>query len=234
MSTVGVVTYRRPRWQHPVVTRQCRCGKSVTARFARYCDDCRCLVRRKPAKYVWTLGRDAILREKYDGRKGTSAAIAAIFRWPTWVIKKRACALGLTRPVPSEPWSKDEERFVLEWAGRRSHVWIARKLKRGETSVAVKMKRMKISRAIREGYTIRELELCFGVDHRVIDRWIEQEKLSTRRRETNNLHKPYQISEDAIIRFIHENPMAFRLDRVDQVWFMDLVVGGGLLQERAS
>jgi hypothetical protein len=36
----------------------------------------------------------------------------------------------------------------------------------------------------------------------------------------------YQISPKALERFVREHPTAYRLDRVDQLWFLDLVFGG--------
>ena len=71
---------------------------------------------------------------------------------------------------------------------------------------------------------MRELELCFGTDHNVIGRWIKSGKLKATRRKTFKQHDPYDISDGAIMDFVREHPMEFRLDKVDQEWFMKLVL----------
>jgi hypothetical protein len=112
-----------------------------------------------------------MLRARYDGKvRGRPAEIAAVFVWPVWVIKKRAAALGLSYPVDRKDWTAEETNFLLDHAGTRTSHWISKQLKRSETSVVLKFKRMKISRRVSDGYTLRELELCFGVDHRSIER----------------------------------------------------------------
>jgi len=191
-----------------------------------------------PLKYLWTPERDQVLRERYDGKvKGRAAAIAASLGWPTWCIKKRAAALGLCYPVDQKDWTPKEERFLWEHAGRRLTRWMARQLGRSEASVVLKLRRMKISGRYREGYTLQELELCFGCDHHMIDRWIRAGWLRGRRRGTRRNvgphgggpHDPWVFSDAGLLAFIQAHPTDFRLDKVDQLWFMDLLLDGGLV-----
>lgn len=179
---------------------------------------------RKPALYVWTPAKDAVLRERYDGRKGSAAKLAAAFGWPKWVITKRAQGLGLCRPVENrQPWTPEEERLLEEMAGERAITFMARRLKRSDTSVALKLKRMKISCRIRNGYTLRDLELCFGVDHHLVNRWIRTGLLKGQRRfGAGFAREAWAFTDGDLRRFVRENPTAFELRRVDQVWFLDL------------
>jgi hypothetical protein len=39
------------------------------------------------------------------------------------------------------------------------------------------------------------------------------------------------FTETELRRFVREHPMAFRLDKVDQLWFMDLVFEGQIGSE---
>ena len=39
------------------------------------------------------------------------------------------------------------------------------------------------------------------------------------------------MSDADLLRFITEHPLAFRLDKVEQTWFMDLITSGGLLRK---
>lgn len=191
-------------------------------------------------KYIWTPERDQILREKYDGRiKGRADEVARQLGWPSLAIKRHASELGLSHPSTRQDWTPQEEAFLMEHAGSRHVYWMAKKLKRGLTSIVLKLKRMKISRRWREGYTLRELELCFGIDHHGIDKWIREGKLIGRRRGTKRQGPggaggapadPWVFTDADILRFIEAYPLAFRLDKVDQFWFMDLLTGGGLIR----
>lgn len=225
--------------KHPKFEKLCAdgCGRSfVGVAEAKYCPACRAKSHhswvRREKKYQWTAARNDIVKRRYDSRvKGRAAVIAAALGWPTWVIKKRAQELGLSRPVERQEWSEAETRFVTDHAGERPAKWIAKKLGRSETSVVLKFKRLKISRRVRDGYTMGELQLCFGTDHHVISRWMRQGKLAERRRQTERTAvqggDPLCVSEQAIVDFIRRYPMEFPLDKVDQPWFMNLVLGMG-------
>jgi len=196
-------------------------------------------------KYLWTPERDQAVRDRYDGRvKGKAAELARMIGWPTWVIKKRAAVLGLTYAQDRRDWTAEETSFLWEHAGTRITHWIAKRLRRSETSVVMKLKHMQISRRVKEGYTLRELELCFGIDHHGIERWVREGKLfstkqgrpgegppSVRRRGSNHDRDPWSVSDADLLRFITEHPLAFRLDKVEQTWFMDLITSGGLLRK---
>ncbi len=224
------------------------CGKPFLAGpYAHWGPCCRWKHRGKPQKkYVWTPERDQVLRDRYDSRvRHRAEEIGLVLGgWSTWAVKKRACALGLTRP-PAErrQWTAQEVDFLLEHAGSRLTAWIARELHRGETSVVMKLKHMRISQRFREGYTLRELELCFGVDHHSIDRWIREGKLIGRRRGTRRAGPGGRIlaggqgpadawffTDEDLLRFARDHPTVFRLDKVDQTWFMDLITSGGLIR----
>lgn len=215
--------------------RTCPCGRLfVGGPHARLGPCCRWKNRRggKAKKYDWTPERDQVLRDRYDPHtRGAIAKLAGMIGWPAWALKKRAAALGLVRPGNRRNWTPDEVTFLWNHAGTRSSHWIARQLKRPESSVVMKFKHMQISRRVRDGYTLRELVLCFGVDHHVIQRWLQQGKLPGRRRGTERERDAWAVTESDVLRFLTEHPMEFRLDRVDQFWFMDLITSGGLLRK---
>jgi hypothetical protein len=204
---------------------------------ARFCPACRWKHRgRKPTLYLWTSERDQLLRERYDGKvKGRAASIAECLGWPAWQIKKRASQLGLSVPANRKDWVLQEERFLQQHAGSRHVHWMARQLQRSVTSVVLKLRRMHLSRRWREGYTLRDLEQGFGCDHHGIDVWIRKGWLQGRRRGTRRVGvggqgggpaDAWYFKDDDILRFIRGHPQAFRIDKVDQVWFLDLVLNG--------
>lgn len=211
------------------------CGKEFISKgFAKYGPECRWRHRVRRLKYEWTAERDEMLRQRYDSRlPNRTKEIARLLGWPRWVIVHRAQRLGLSRPKPVD-WSDGEVQFLIDHAGERADTWIAKKLGRSLTAVVMKCKHMKLSRRVQRGYTMRELQLCFGCDHRTIERWMRQGKLAVRRRHTGRTDKqgdPFQLGERDIINFIEKYPMAFRLDKVDQFWFMDLITNGGLVKK---
>ncbi len=207
-------------------TRECaRCGDSITRKHARYCDPCRVFTRGKPPKYARTREKNQVLRDRYDGTvKYRAREIAQSLGWPTWVVKKRAAAIGLTQPVERHDWSAEEIEFLRRHAGKRTANWIAKQLHRSMTSVVLKFKRLKISRKFNDGYTLRRLEACFGCDHKIIQTWIQSGKLQAQRRATERSLDAWYTTDLDVLRFILRYPQEFRLHKVDQPWFMGLIL----------
>lgn len=217
------------------------CGNSFEAGpWARWCPRCRPEHRRaKRHKYLLTDTVKQLLEERYDSKvRGRSHELARQLGWPVWAVKRTAQKLGLARPWPKDrrDWTAEEVDFLQEWTGRRSAHWIARRLGRGETSVVLKMKRLSLSRRIQDGYCVRDLCKCFGVDHHTVERWIrlghlgELDGRHTRRGSYDEL----RFCEHAVFAFITRYPLEFRLDQVDQVWFMGLVSDPSLRSSRVS
>jgi hypothetical protein len=209
-----------------------RCQKVFTGGLgARRCLYCRYIGRTghsRPQKYRWTPERDALMRERYDSRvSGRAAEIARDFGWPDWVVKRRAREIGLARTKPVN-WSQEETAFLLEHAGVRTPLWIAKRLGRSLTAILMKVKHLHLSRRVQNGFTMRDVALCFGIDDHAVAGWIRQGLLHAERRGTARPNDALVIQEADILAFIREHPMAFRLDKVDQLWFMDLVLGGRL------
>ncbi len=204
-----------------------RCKEEpINLKYGRYCDSCRPHMRGKHPKYVWTPERDQLLRDRYKGTiKYRAGSIAVQLGWPRWVITRRAAVLGLTQPVERHEWSAEETEFLKKHAGKRTANWLAKQLHRSMTSVVLKLKRLKISRAFRDGYTLRRLEACFGSDHRIIQGWIQDGKLRAQRRFNSGAARDaWYTTDQDVLRFILRFPQEFRLDRVDQPWFMGLIL----------
>src|SRR5260370_19964307 len=91
-----------------------------------------------------------------------------------------------------------------------------------------KLRRIGTSRRVRDGYTMRELELCLGEDHHKIAEWIKngwlQARLQGTHRHNGNGKDIHRIREKDIINFIRSHPEELNLGKVDQTWFLDLVL----------
>jgi len=216
----------------PRTSRRCAtCPRSFMAVNARLCPECCKKLRVKPAKYVWSPDKDDYLRANYDSRiAGRVKAIADRYSWPRWVIRKRATILGLTRLNPQDrAWSPAEDAILEKWAGRRSTYWISQRLPgRTHTAVVMRFKRREISRAC-DGYTARSLALAMGVDNRAITRWVGLGLLKPVDRSPNE--SIWRFEHGAVRSFVKRNPTAFRLDKVDQTWFLALVFGDTAFNE---
>src|SRR6266705_2123259 len=141
--------------------------------LAKYCLKCRAeRWRHARVKYTWLPEYDAYLKAHYFG--GLNRRFQVLTRMvrmtglPRWYIKRQAARLGLTMKMDRRPWTQAELDHLETLVGRLSSATIAKRLRRPESSVVNKLKRLGTSRRVRDGYTMHELELCFGEDHQKI------------------------------------------------------------------
>lgn len=214
------------------------CGAPTGRKYAKYCDVHRWQHRGKTPKYRFTPEMDAHLRTHYTGAIGQPARLAALWGVPKWVVTNRAQFLGVARHGlrgGHRAWSDEDTSFVQRHAGLRHVEWIARKLRRTVTSVAIKITRLGLTRKLDHGFTARQVADGIGVDSHVVGRWVERGWLVATRHEQNGGPYPtYEIWPHDVRRFVMAHPAAFRLDRVDQLWFLDIVFHGALGERRES
>lgn len=140
---------------------------------------------------------------------------------PRWYIKRQAARLDLTMKVDRKPWTLAELNLLERLVGRLSAAAIAKRLRRPESSVVNKLKRLETSRRVRKGYTMRDLEQCLGEDHHKISAWIAngwlQDRLQGTQRHGGNGNDIHRIQERDILRFIKTHPQEINLGKVDHV-----------------
>lgn len=201
--------------------------------LAKYCLKCRDERRRRAkVKYVWRPEYDEHLKTHYYG--GLNRRFLVLNRMirltglPRWYIKRRAARLGLTMHIDRRPWTTGEIDLLERLVGSVSTATIAKRLRRPENSVVTKLKRIGTSRRVRNGYTMRELEMCLGEDHHKIQRWIAAgwlpDNLQGTRRHDGNGKDIHRIREKDILNFVRNHPQEINLGKVDQTWFLDLVL----------
>jgi len=217
------------------------CGKRIEEgrrqgqppRLAKYCLKCRGERRRRAnVKYMWRPEFDAFLKSQYFG--GLNRRFRVLNRMvrmtglPRWYIKRQAARLGLTIKMDRKPWTTAELKLLERLVGRVSAATIAKRLHRPESSVVNKLKRLGTSRRVRDGYTMRELELCLGEDHHKISAWIAKgwvrDQLQGTKRHGGNGNDIHRIREKDILHFLRNHPQEINLGKVDQMWFLDLVL----------
>ena len=159
---------------------------------------------------------------------------------PRWYIKRQVARIGLTMRMDRRPWTKAELNLLESLVGRVSTATIAKRLRRTESSVVNRLKRTGTSRRVREGYTMRDLEMCLGEDHHKIQRWIAYGWLRDRhqgtRRHDGNGNDIHRIHEKDVLCFVKSHPEEINLGKVDQTWFLDAVLlrGRELREMKAS
>jgi hypothetical protein len=214
----------------PLEERQQQAQPSHLAQSSSECCD-KCDQRSKP-KYTWRTEYDTYLSTSYFG--GLNRRFQVLNRMvrltglPRWYIKRQAARLGLTLHTDRRPWTASEMNLLEKLVGHVSSATIAKRLHRPESSVVNKLKRIGTSRRVRNGYTMRELELCLGEDHHKITQWIKngwlQDRLQGTRRHDGNGNDIHRIRETDILTFIRNHPREVNLGKVDQTWFLDLVL----------
>ena len=186
----------------------------------------------RKSKYEWRPEYDAYLKDHYFG--GLNRRFQVLNRMirmtglPRWYIKRQAARLGLTMHMDRRPWTGTELDRLENMVGQFSTATIAKRLGRPESSVVNKLKRLGTSRRVRDGYTMRELELCLGEDHHKITKWIQngwlQDRLQGTRRRGRSGNDVHRIREEDVVEFIRNHPQEINLGKLDQTWFLDLVL----------
>ncbi|MGH7744929.1 MAG: hypothetical protein ACREQ5_09015 [Candidatus Dormibacteria bacterium] len=185
-------------------------------------------------KHAWRSEYDAYLTDHYFGgvqrRNKILSQMVRLAGVPRRYAKRQAARLGLTMQTDRRPWNAAEMSLLEQLVWHFSSAVIAKRLRRPESSVVNKLRRLGTSRRVRDGYTIRDLELCFGENHQKIARWISNGWLPDRIRATEkqdhgkNTHRIY---EKDILTFIRRYPQEINLAKVDQLWFLDLFLSKG-------
>jgi len=172
------------------------------------------------------------MRARYHGGLHQRGCVIKELAWQTgfarWFIKRQARRLGLTMHQDRRPWTAQEFDTLDRLLGKVSAGTIAKRLGRSETSVVMKIKTLGHSRRITEGYTMRDLEDCFGEDHHKIQRWIAngwlRDRLQGTKRHDGNGHDIHRFREDDLLEFLKRHPQEINLCKVDGIWFLDLVL----------
>ena len=200
-------------------------------RYARYCKPCAASFRRPLKKYQLTPQIIEYLRTFYKGsprERGKAVRILAREKnLPKWWILRHAQKLGLGYPMRRKSWTQDEVLFLQENIGLWCPEILAKKMGRSITSVVLKIKRLHLSRRKRDGwFTLRDLEIGLGADHRQIYSWIRKGWIHCERdgriAGTSGEHFR-RFGLLAVRNFIWNHPTEFDLKKADQLWFLNLM-----------
>jgi hypothetical protein len=121
--------------------------------LANYCLKCRAERRRSATvKYTWRPEFGVYLRAHYFG--GLNRRFQVLNRMvrltglPRWCLKRQAARLGLTMQMDRRPRTPAEMDLLEKLVGHVTTATIAKRLRRPESSVVNKLKRMGTSRRV--------------------------------------------------------------------------------------
>lgn len=176
------------------------------------------------AKYHFTAELMEEVQRAYSGKRTELMARLDVLErktgWPRWAFKKAAWRLGWAT-YRRRPWTEDEVLYLNIASKTGSIETIARKLHRSPESVKLKARSLYLSRQAREGYTLGDLQLVFGVTHGKVARWVERGLLGKAHRSGHAV----RLTEKNVVRFIRKHALEYDLRRVDQDWFKGMVFG---------
>jgi hypothetical protein len=225
------------------------CGREAVGKYARYCDQCRSVVRRKRKIWIPTPEIDALIRQAWaEGHgQGCSQFVTHRIGWPKHAVCLRALAIGAYRAEPREPRWTAEEIAVVEqyaWMGeKRIQMKLQAICGTRRTPMAIHLKRQRLGLRSGDtgGYSAYRLAGLMGIDpKKVSHQWIKFGWLKAERRGQDRTAAQggdaWYIRHESVYRFVLEHPEEIDLGRVDRLWFLDLVTRGkiGVAVERAA
>jgi len=181
-------------------------------------------------RHNWTDEEREIVRRDYRHTHACRREIASKLGVTENAVAGQIARMGIGKRSDRRYWIDREDEILIRDATRYSPRQIARRLHRSINSVVVRMKRLKLSRRVRDGwYTKRDACEILGVDHKRVQRWIDNGMLKAH---YHNGSKPQQngsacwhIWESDLARFIRHYPQDLNGRNVDLIQVVDILVG---------
>lgn len=151
-------------------------------------------------------------------------AVAARLKRTRCAVKERARALGLSRLRPN--WTAEDDAWLRDNA-RLPMDQLKAKLRRGGSAIQARLTYLGSSRRDALDWSATQVAEIFGVEAHCVIRWLESGKLKGHRRpDYGRPDRPiWQVQPEAARDFIRSYPTAFDIRKVDQIAFIDLVLG---------
>jgi hypothetical protein len=203
----------------------CRCGNTHATKtgLCLYCNAIALGEARR--KYHFTPELLAELRAAYGGNKRTiTAGLDRLERttgWPRSAFKQEARRRGWISDDHRKAWNPAEVEQLREQLGVVTLSRIARHLGRTVESVIAKAEKLHLSRRVREGYSLQDLQTVFGEHPVKVKRWYERGLLGRGRPNGHGV----RIAEREVARFIRAFPGEYSFRKVDQEWMKSMLFG---------
>jgi hypothetical protein len=161
--------------------------------------------------------------------KGSLEALANAVNRPAWWVYRRAVALGLVYPRRCrEPWAAQEDAILAAAPHLGTRTLQARLkragYKRSEIAIAVRLRRLQLSRVEPDTFTTGEVALMMGVSQSTVRGWIRREGLRASTTPDSQAETPiYRVRAPHLKAWIHSHAQLVDLRRVERFTFLDLL-----------
>ena len=173
------------------------------------------------AMYVLSDERKRLMREIYDGKSETITRLCAQWRVPRSTLKQWAQIIGVAKPRTNRAWTEQEDHDLEMWLPRMEIVSIARKMNRSISSVALRVRYLRISKRPASGYNLDDLMEAFGCWDKVIRKWVDRGWLKGEQK-----NGVWHFSEQAVRSFMIRHPLEINQHAICWEWSVDILAGG--------
>lgn len=177
----------------------------------------------------WTEEEKAIIRRDYSQAHESRADLARRLGVSEYAVQGQLAYMGLAKRTDRRPWSYEEDERLRDLVTRHRPAAVAQQMGRSINSVVVRAKRLGCSRRARDGwFTKGELQSLFGVDHKWVQRRIDDGRLEG---EAHNVMPQqdgggyWRISERSVVRYVRAYPEELTSRNVDFITIVALLAG---------
>lgn len=163
-----------------------------------------------------------LIAECYDGTSRCVDELQRQLGVPRYIIREWAKELGVGRNSPCPRWLPDEVAYLESHINTTAVNAIAEHLGRSENSVRIKARKMGLD--VHDGYSLKDIWEGLGCSHTTAVKWVKEGKLKGTRRAFDE--GTWHFTDAQIRDFVRSHPMEIDLRRVDQLWFLDVCLGG--------
>lgn len=174
-------------------------------------------------KYILDDRGRRLLLALYDGSSERIDELERRLGVPRYLIRRWAGQMRLTGSGRGARWKSEDIAYLEKHIKSKTLQEIADVLRRTEESVRTKAYLLGLIE--REGYTLKDICEGLGCSFELATKWIDKGWLKGTRRETGF----WSFTDKQIRDFLRTHPLEIDLRRVDQLWFLDVCLDLGAL-----
>jgi DNA-binding transcriptional MerR regulator len=176
-----------------------------------------------PQKYILDNAGRKLIKDRYDGSHAVVVELSTALSVPHRQVREWARKLGVA-PKTGREWTEQEIKYLTRHLADKTFAEICEYLDRSVEAVRTKAYGLGLIKE-REGYTMKDLCEGLGVSFDMARRWVDKGWICGNRRETGF----WDFSDKDIRDFLRSHPMEVDLSKVDQLWFLDVCLDLGAL-----
>lgn len=178
----------------------------------------------------WTEEENDVIRREYRHDRASADRLAEQFGVSFQAIRSRITRLGLARSSRRVPWAPEDDERLQEILPKHPIGQVARMMGRGINPVMVRAHRLGLSRRYHDGwYTKMEVARLCGVDHHMVQSWIDAKALLASyhngQRPQRDGQAAWHIARKDLRAFIRHHPEELNGRQVDMIGLVEVLAG---------